>query len=296
MGHAGVLHDGGDVRKVQVDKAGVADEVRDGLHSLAQHIVCDLKGVGKGDLLVGGVLQALVGDDDKRIHLVLELVDAGLSGPHAAGALKAEGLGDHANSQDAHFLGDLGNDGRAAGAGAAAHAGGDEDHIRIFQSLGDLSAALLGSLAAHLGVSAGALAVGQLLADLDLISSAGHVQCLLVRIHGHKIDALSAGADHAVDNVVAAAAHADDLNIDNSIGTGFQSKCHNGASCNVLMQRDKALRVRSCVHGCHNNIWFIVRHFGPAVKCPFLFSTGFSQKIRRAFQLFQFFHLTLGLK
>jgi hypothetical protein len=67
------------------------------------------------------------------------------------------------------------------------------------------------ALAAHLGVGAGALAVGQFFADLNLIGSAGHVQRLLVRIDGDEVDALRAGTHHAVDHVVAAAADADHL-------------------------------------------------------------------------------------
>src|SRR5699024_3260472 len=57
VSHASVLHNSGDVGEVQVDEAGILDEVRDGLHRLAQHVVGDLKGVLEGDLLVGGKLQ-----------------------------------------------------------------------------------------------------------------------------------------------------------------------------------------------------------------------------------------------
>ena len=234
MGHAGVLHDGGDVGEVQVDEAGVPDQVRDGLHRLAQHIVRDLKGVGKGDLLVSGVLQPLVGDDDQGVHLVLQFPDAGLGGPHPAGALKAEGLRDDAHGEDVHLLGHLRHDGSAAGTGAAAHARGDEDHVGILQGLGDLAAALLGGLAAHLGIRAGPLAVGQLLADLDLIGGAGDIQRLLVRIHRHELHTLGAGLHHAVDHVVAAAADADDFDINDGLGTGFQSECHCASSHYLL--------------------------------------------------------------
>ena len=72
--------------------------------------------------------------------------------------------------------------------------------------------------------------MSQLLADLDLIVRAGDVQRLLVGIDRNKVYALGAAADHAVDHVVAAAAYTDDLDIDNGIGTGLQSKCHSGAS------------------------------------------------------------------
>ena len=51
---------------------------------------------------------------------------------------KRERLGDDADGQRAQVAGDLGDDGRRAGAGAAAHAGGDEDHVRVLEGLGDL--------------------------------------------------------------------------------------------------------------------------------------------------------------
>ena len=57
-------------------------------------------------------------------------------------------------------LGDLGHDRGAAGAGAAALAGGDEDHVGALEHLLDLVAVLLGGLAADLGVAAGAEARG----------------------------------------------------------------------------------------------------------------------------------------
>src|SRR5699024_6216184 len=98
------------------------------------------------------------------------------------------------------------------------HAGGDEHHVRVLQSLGDLAAALLGGLAAHLGVAARALAAGELLADLNLIGSAGHGKRLLIRVHRDEIHALHPGLYHPVDHVVAAAADADDLDGNYRIG------------------------------------------------------------------------------
>ena len=188
------------------------------------------------------MLQPLVGNDHQGVHLVLQGLDALFRLLHPAAALKAEGLGDHGHGEDFQLLGDLRHDGRRAGAGAAAHAGGDEHHVGVLQSLGNLIAALLGGLAAHVRVRAGALPMGQLFADLDFIGGAGNIQGLLVRIHRHKFDALGAGAHHAVDHVVAAAAHADDLDVHNSIGAGLQSECHSGSSCYKLYLRERSSR------------------------------------------------------
>src|SRR5216683_1849351 len=59
-----------------------------------------------------------------------------------AHALEREGLGDDRNGEDAHLLGDLRNHRCGASAGAAAHSGGDEGHVRAAQGIGDLLAGL----------------------------------------------------------------------------------------------------------------------------------------------------------
>ena len=78
-----------------------------------------------------------------------------------------EGLGDHAHRQDAAFTRALGDDRRGAGAGAAAHAGGDEDHVGAVEVLADLRDRLLGRAHADFWVRAGAEALRHLHAELD---------------------------------------------------------------------------------------------------------------------------------
>ena len=80
-------------------------------------------------------------------------LDALLGLHRAAAALEGERPGDHADGEGAEALGDLGDDRRAAGAGAAALAGGDEDHVGALEHLLDLLAVLLGGLPADLGVA-----------------------------------------------------------------------------------------------------------------------------------------------
>ena len=68
----------------------------------------------------------------------------------ALGALELERARDDADGERADLvLGDLGDDGRGTGAGAAALAGGDEDHVRALQRLLDLVAALGGGAVAR---------------------------------------------------------------------------------------------------------------------------------------------------
>ena len=56
-------------------------------------------------------------------------------------------------------------------------------------------------------------AAGQLFADLDFIFTLGLVEILLIGVDRDELHAADAAADHAVDDVVARAADADDLDI-----------------------------------------------------------------------------------
>ena len=47
VGHACVLHDGGDVCKVQIDEAGILDQIGDRLHRLAEHVSAISKALAK---------------------------------------------------------------------------------------------------------------------------------------------------------------------------------------------------------------------------------------------------------
>ncbi len=65
----------------------------------------------------------------------------------AARAFEGEGAGDHADGQGADFLGNLGHDRGGAGAGAAAQAGGDEDHVAALEHFVQLFGRFFGSFA-----------------------------------------------------------------------------------------------------------------------------------------------------
>ena len=145
---AGVLHDGAHVGEVEVDEAGHRDEVGDALHALAQHVVGDLEGLDDRRAPLDDLQQPVVRDDDERVDLVAQALDAVRGLARAALALERERARDDADGERAELLGELGDDRRGAGAGAAALAGGDEDHVRALERLAQLVAALLGGLVA----------------------------------------------------------------------------------------------------------------------------------------------------
>ena len=212
QGRAGVAHDRAHVGEVEVDQAGDRDQVGDALHALAQDVVGLAEGLEDAGAALDRLQQLLVGDDDQGVDVVAQLLDALERLLHPPLALELEGLGDRADGEGADLLlGDLGDHRRRAGAGAAALAGGDEDHVGALQRLLDLVAALGRGARADLGVAAGAEAAGQLLADRELDVGVAGLQRLGVGVDGDELDAADAGVDHAADGIGAAAAGADDL-------------------------------------------------------------------------------------
>ena len=98
---------------------------------------------------------------------------------------------------------------RGAGAGAAADAGGDEDHVGALQQALDLVLLLEGRLVAELRVGARAEATRDAAAEVDGDVGGRLLQRLKVGVDGHELDAGDLRLDHAVDRVDAGAADAD---------------------------------------------------------------------------------------
>ena len=112
---------------------------------------------------------------------------------HAALAFEGEGPGDDGDGERAHFAGERSDDRRGAGAGAAAEAGGDEDHVRAFEGFDDLVGVFERGAAADVGIGAGAEAGGELDAELELDGSLRELERLHVGVGGDELDAFDAG-------------------------------------------------------------------------------------------------------
>ena len=92
-------------------------------------------------VLLDDVLEPVVRDRDERVDLGLELLGRLLGDELAACCPRsANGLVTTPMVSAPSFLGDLRDDRRGARTGAAAEAGGDEDHVRVREGLGDLLA------------------------------------------------------------------------------------------------------------------------------------------------------------
>jgi len=101
--------------------------------------------------------------------------------------------------------------GSCAGTGAAAGAGGDEDHVGALQQALDLVLLLEGGAVADGGVGAGAEPARLLVADVHGDVGDAELQRLKIGVDGHEFDPGDAGVDHPVDRVDAGPADADDL-------------------------------------------------------------------------------------
>ncbi len=108
------------------------------------------------------------GNDDQRVDEFLQLLDPRLGDAHPVDALEMKRLGDDADGKNARLARDPGDDRSRAGAGAAAHAAGDEHHVRALHRLKDVVDRLLGGRASDIGPRAGAKAAGNADPELDL--------------------------------------------------------------------------------------------------------------------------------
>ena len=119
---------------------------------------------------------------------------------------KWNGLVTTPDREDAGLLGAARHDRRRAGAGAAAHAGGDEAHVRALQVIANLVEHLLGRRAPDFGLRASAEPFGGRHAHLDDALGFRHRERLRVGVGDDEVDALQPAGDHVVDGVAAGTA------------------------------------------------------------------------------------------
>ena len=93
--------------------------------------------------------------------------------------------------------------------------------------------------------------MGKLLAYLYLLVRAGHGERLLVRIDSYKLDALSTGFHHPVDDVISGAAYADYFDRDHILGPALGFEIHIRASCIFFIPLDVRAAIIFFTHRCY---------------------------------------------
>jgi hypothetical protein len=124
-------------------------------------------------------------------------------------ALEVERLGDHPDREDAQFASPVVARTARAGAGATAHARGDEDHVSPGQVVADLVDHLLGGGTADIRLRTRAEPFGCRYAHLDDSFGPRLAESLGIRVGDDKVDPLEPGVDHVVDGVSARPADAE---------------------------------------------------------------------------------------
>lgn len=205
-------HDRTDVGEVEVDETFLHHQIGDAGNAGIENLVSHGEGVGEGRLVVGNAEEVLVRNDDQRIDGLLQFLDALFGQTHAAAAFEVERLGDDADCQDTLVAGSLCDDGCSTGAGAAAHAGGDEAHVGAVQVIDDLVDAFFSGSAADFRLGTGAETFGDVDAELDDPICLRHGQSLRIRVGDDEVDALEASRDHVVDSVTATATNTENGN------------------------------------------------------------------------------------
>ena len=119
----------------------------------------------------------------------------------AAGALEAEGGGHDADRQRTELARDARDDGGGSGAGAPALAGSDEDHVGPPERRLQLVGRILGGLPADRRIGAGAEAVRDGLADVDLRRRVRDRERLEVGVDRDEVHLCDTRVHHPVDRV-----------------------------------------------------------------------------------------------
>ena len=156
------------------------------------------------------VEQPLVRDRDDRVDAVAQRLEAALGLQLPLLAFELERLGDDGDGQRAELAGEAGDHRRRAGAGAAAEAGGDEDHVGAVERLDDLVGVLERRLRGRRSDRRRRRAPWSACAPIcSLIGAA--LSCSACRSVLATMNSTPSrpGLHHAVDGVAAAAADAD---------------------------------------------------------------------------------------
>ena len=209
-GFARLTHDGAHVFKVDVHMAWHVDDFSNTAHRVFQHVV----GMGKGfvlrDIVAQHFKQLFVEHHDQGVHIGFEFGQTAVGIGHAATAFKLEGLGDHAHGQNAHFAGYACNHGGSASTGAAAHAGGNEEHVRAFNGSANVFYGQLGRFTAFVRLAASTQTAGAQLNDAVRVAAR---QGLGIGVGTDEFHALHGAVNHVPHGIAATTADTDHLDL-----------------------------------------------------------------------------------
>ena len=207
-GHTAILQRLLHIGKVDVDGAVLADNLHDAARGHGERVV------GHGERveqLLSGIdgAQAFIVHNHQRVDILAYGVHAVERLKNLGTTLEHKGNRHDADGEDAHLLGHARHHGAGSRAGAAAHTGRDEHHLRaVVEQFAYVLNAFFGRLLGLLRVVARAQSLSDARAQLQLHGDGRVSQRLVVGVakgEGHALDAL---AIHVADGVSSTASHA----------------------------------------------------------------------------------------
>ena len=126
-------------------------------------------------------------------------------------AFKGKWLGDHCDSQNPHFLGNIGNHRRRTGAGATTHTGSNKQHIGTLDDLGNPVTIFLCCLASNIRVCTGTQTFGDISSDLQRGACCHVFQGLRIGIRTDEFHTVDIRLHHMLHGVTTTATNTDHL-------------------------------------------------------------------------------------
>ncbi len=141
--------------------------------------------------------------------MLVELLDAQPGHLHAPAPFELERRGGDGYDDGAGALGLLGDHGRDARAGAAAHAHRDEGEVAVAKNVVEGLQRILHALLAHVGEASRPKPPGQPCSDEQPPMRINGLEMALVGVYGHRLHSLDAHGHQPVDAVASPSAAAD---------------------------------------------------------------------------------------
>ena len=207
QGCAAVAESGVDVVHVEIDFARIGNDFRNALCGDRQGVVS--LGKSRVEFEVGvNLRQTFVVDDEKGVDIFAHLVSAGDCFSNLAHAFETEGYGHDADSEQAAFAGDAGDDRSGSCACATTHACGNENHVGLGCEEGcDFGSAFFGGFTRFFGFVACTATFCGVWSDEQFVGDGGCAQSHIVGVNNDKRYAVDFRFGvHVVDGVVAATA------------------------------------------------------------------------------------------
>ena len=278
-------HDRAEVGEINVDQPGAREQSPDAAHTLGEQLVRVGERVREARVLVNELEHPLVREADHAVGGSLQLFEANPRLLLPARALALERQGDKRQHECAGLARNPRDHRAGPGAGAAAQARGDKDHVGVLAQLPDLLRIRFGRGATQFRIAARAQAARELRAELEALHPLQLRERLRVGVEHGKAHVVESGEPDLARSVAAGATNT--KNFDDEFPADFRIAL--GVVCVRIHVQisggEKSARRRCRLQGSYNHP---ARLPGRAQVGPLLFhdhwqAAGFCFHIRSPF-------------